>query len=92
MKQKKILFPLFIAFLTSCSSYNEPADYEFSETIWTEKNGNQLIRCFSHINAFVDKKDWYYAIKRGDNFMYYKLAISDKEKLLLMKRHRKKNL
>lgn len=90
MNIKKILSLLFIACLTSCS-YNAPNDYEFSETVCVEKNGNEIIRCFSHINAFVDKKDWYYAVKHGDDFDYYKLENVDEEKLIFIKNFKRKN-
>lgn len=88
MNLKKTFSLLFIACLTSCS-YNDPSDYEFSETVCTENNGNKIIRCFSHINAFVDKKDWYYAVKDGDDFEYYTLKNIDENKLLFIKNFKK---
>lgn len=87
----KILYLLFIVSLSGCSSYNDPSDYEFSETVCTDNNGNKIIRCFSHINAFVDKKDWYYVIKHGDDFDYYELKNVDEQKLLFIKNYKRRN-
>lgn len=84
---RKTLALLSLICLAGCS-YNDPSDYEFSEVICIDNNGNKIIRCFSHINAFVDREDDYYAFKQGNNLKYYKLESADEHKLYLIKRNK----
>jgi len=85
---KKTFALLSLICLSGCS-YNGPSDYEFSEVICIDNNGNKIIRCFSHINAFVDREDYYYALKQDNNLKYYKLESVDEHKLYLVKRSQK---
>lgn len=81
---KNILF-LFIITLTSCSQYNEPDDYEVVDEIWVENNGNRMLRCFTHVNAFVDKKDWYYETMYHGEKIYIKIENINIQQLFFIK-------
>ncbi|MBK8367189.1 MAG: hypothetical protein IPL10_07155 [Bacteroidetes bacterium] len=83
---KKLLFFLVVIF-TSCAPDNNPSDYDVVDEIWVENNGNRMLRCFTHVNAFVDKKDWYYETMYHGEKIYIKIENINIQQLFFIKTH-----